>query len=53
MLLSEIKEKIISHIKSEEDLSWLNKAYDYALEAHGNQQRVSGSPISAIPWGWP
>jgi GTP diphosphokinase / guanosine-3',5'-bis(diphosphate) 3'-diphosphatase len=51
MLLSEIKDKIISHIKSEEDLSWLNKAYDYALEAHGNQQRVSGESFISHPLG--
>ena len=51
MLLSEIKEKITSHVKSEDDLAMLNAAYELARKAHGNQQRVSGESFISHPLG--
>lgn len=51
MLLSEIKEKITSHVKSEDDLAMLNAAYELARKAHGNQQRVSGESYISHPLG--
>ena len=31
----------------------LNRAYVYAMKAHGEQRRASGDPISPIRWRWP
>ena len=39
----------IQAIYSKKDEEMLNKAYDYAKEAHANQKRASGEPYFIHP----
>lgn len=45
---SELIEKVIKY-DPKADVDALNRAYDYALKAHGDQQRASGAPYFSHP----
>ncbi len=43
----ELVERVLSY-DPKADEALLNRAYVYAMKAHGNQKRASGDPISPI-----
>lgn len=45
----ELYEKIKKNIKKEEELDVINKAYQFALERHGNKTRLNGDPYISHP----
>ncbi len=45
----ELYEKVKKIIKKEEELDLINKAYDFALNKHGDRKRLNGDPYISHP----
>jgi hypothetical protein len=51
MRQSDLVERVLAY-DPDADEALLNKAYVYAMTAHGKQFRASAIPISPIRWKW-